>query len=313
MPSSSFPFCYFNGRIRPLEDAKVSIMTNALQYGTGVFGGIRGYYNKEKGYISVFRLPDHFKRFLSSIRVLGCSISLTHKELVNLTLELIKKNQPAADAYLRPFAYVGHTNLGPNLADTTLDFAMYMIPLGEYLPVNKGLSVMVSSWRRVSDNAIPSRAKITGAYVNSALARKEAHENGYNEAIMLSESGNVSEGSAENLFLVRDGTIITPAVADDILEGITRRTVIKIASDLGIPIETRTIDRSELYIADEAFFSGTGCQIAWISTIDKRQIGNGKRGEISGKLQDIFFKIVRGEEKKYLDWCTIIPMSNKRN
>jgi branched-chain amino acid aminotransferase len=308
MKATSFPYAFFQEKIVNIEEAKVSVMTNALQYGTGIFGGIRGYYNAEKKYISVFRLDDHYKRFLLSVNVLGCTLPYTKEQLKELTIALIKKNKPTTDAYLRPFAYVGHTNLGPNLADTTLDFTVYMIPLGEYLPVDKGLSVMVSSWRRISDNAIPSRAKISGGYVNSALARKEAHENGYDEAIMLSEAGNVSEGSAENLFIVRDGVVITPAVADDVLEGITRRTVIQLAKDNNIPVEVRTIDRSELYVSDEVFLSGTGCQIAWISKIDKRTIGSGKIGPVSKLLQEKFFKIVRGEDDIYADWCTKIPM-----
>ncbi len=308
MNSTPFPYAYFQGNIIKIEDAKVSIMTNALQYGTGIFGGIRGYVNTKKGSISVFRIDDHYKRFLSSVKILGCSLPYTKEQLRENTLDLIKKNRPQTDVYLRPYAYVGHTNLGPNLADTVLDFALYMIPLGEYLPVSKGLSLMVSSWRRISDNAIPSRAKISGGYVNSALARKEAHENGYDEAIMLSEAGSVCEGSAENLFIIRDGVLITPAAGDDVLEGITRRSLMKIAKDMGIPIEARTVDRSELYVADEVFLSGTGCQVAWVAKIDKRIIGNGKRGTITAKLQDKFFKIVRGEDKEYESWCTTISI-----
>ncbi len=306
MQTQSFPYAFFQGKVTKIEDAKVSIMTNALQYGTGIFGGIRGYYNAQEKYISIFRLDDHYKRFLLSHNVLGVAPAYTKEQLKEITIELVKKNNPQTDAYLRPFAYVGHTNLGPNLADTKMDFTLYMIPLGEYLPVDKGLSVMVSSWRRISDNAIPSRAKISGGYVNSALARKEAHENGYDEAIMLSEAGHVCEGSAENLFIVRDGVLITPAIADDILEGVTRRTVMQVAKDNNIPVEVRTIDRSELYVADEAFFSGTGCQVAWIKQIDKRTIGNGKVGRISSLLQEKFFAAVRGEDKAYEEWCTKI-------
>ncbi len=306
MTQDVYPFCFFQGKITPIEDAKVSIMTNALQYGTGVFGGIRVYFNKEKGFFSIFRIDDHYKRFLSSLKILGVGFPYTKEELIKLTLNLIKKNNPAGDAYLRPLAYVGHTKLGPNLADTTMDFSLYMITINEYLPVNKGLSVLVSSWRRVSDNAIPARAKITGAYINSALARKEAHELGYNEAIVLSESGHVTEGSAENLFIVRDGVLITPAIYDDTLEGITRKSVMQLAQELNIPVETRSIDRSELYLADEAFFSGTGVQVAWIAKIDNRVIGNGTRGPISAKLQDKFFDVVRGNDAKYSHWLTKI-------
>ncbi|HSW88678.1 MAG TPA: branched-chain amino acid transaminase [Candidatus Saccharimonadales bacterium] len=308
MKTQAFPFAFFEDKVTKIGNAKVSIMTNALQYGTGFFGGIRGYYDVEEKYISVFRLEDHYKRFLSSSRILGCEFPYTIEELKKHTIELIKKNNPQTDAYLRPFGYVGHTELGPNLANTTLSFALYMIPLGEYLPVSKGLSVMVSSWRRISDNNIPSRAKISGGYVNSALARKEATENGYDEAILLGDNGHVSEGSAENFFMVRDGILITPSTSEGILEGITRRSVMQIAKDLNIPVETRSIERSELYIADEAFFSGTGCQVAWIGQIDKRKIGDGKRGPITEILQEKFFKIVRGKDKDYQDWCTKIEV-----
>lgn len=308
MKTNAFPFAFFEGKITKIEDAKVSIMTNALQYGTGFFGGIRGYYDEEEKYLSVFRLEDHYKRFVSSSRILGCEFPYTVEELQKHSIELIKKNNPKTDTYFRPFGYVGHTDLGPNLANTTLSFALYMIPLGEYLPVSKGLSVMVSSWRRISDNTIPSRAKISGGYVNSALARKEATDNGYDEAILLGNNGNVSEGSAENFFMVRDGVLITPSTSEGILEGITRRSIIQIAKDLNIPVESRSIERSELYIADEAFFSGTGCQVAWIGQIDKRKIGNGKRGKITEVLQDKFFQIVRGKDKAYQSWCTKIEV-----
>jgi len=291
------------------EDARVSIMTNALQYGTGVFGGMRAYVNKDKHFISVFRMKDHFRRFLQSLDIIGVSFKYSQQELEEITMKLIEKNKPQSDTYFRPFAYAGSLNISPNLVrDEPLDFAMYMVPLGDYLPTDKGVTVCVSSWRRISDNAIPSRAKITGGYINSALAKKEANQNGFDEAIFLNEAGSVAEGSAMNLFIVRDGVLITPSKSDDILEGITRRTVIELARDLDIPVEERTIDRSELYISDEAFFCGTGAQVAWISEIDKRKIGEGVRGEIAGKLQDLFFKVVRGDEKQYGDWRTVIKV-----
>jgi len=191
-----------------------------------------------------------------------------------------------------------------------MDFSLYMIPMGEYLPVDKGLSVLVSSWRRITENSISPRAKISGAYVNSALARKEAIENGYDEAIFLNDNGHVCEGSAENIFIVRDGVLITPSIADDILEGITRRSIIQLAKDLNISVEERSVARSELYIADEAFFAGTGVQVAWIREVDKRRVGDGKRGKITSVLQDKFFKIARGEDEKYKDWCTKVEIKS---
>ncbi len=301
----SISYAFFNNSFVDVNDAKVSIMTNALQYGTGIFGGIRGYYNKEKGYLSVFRVEDHFKRFLSSLNVVGVGFPYAQDVLVTILKTLVEKNKPKTDTYFRPFAYAGSTNLSPNLmGDQVFQFALYMVPLGEYLPVDKGLKVGVSSWRRISDNAIPSRAKISGGYINSALARTEAEKHGYDEAIFLTQEGTVAEGSAENLFIVRDGVLITSAKTDDVLEGITRRTILQIASDLHVPTEERTIDRSELYISDEAFFSGTGVQVSWISEIDNRKVGNGNRGPLTAKIQDMFFSTVRGNEKKYSNWCT---------
>jgi len=236
-------------------------------------------------------------------------LEYSHAELVDVTTKLVKKNKPKTDTYIRPYAYAGSLNLSPNLErDNPFHFAEYMIPLGDYLPTDKGVTACVSSWRRISDNTIPSRAKISGGYINSALAKKEANTNGFDEAIFLNEGGNVAEGSAMNLFIVRDGVLITPSKSDDILEGITRRSVLQFANDLNIPVEERTIDRSELYIADEAFFCGTGAQVAWISEIDHRKVGTGKRGEIAGTIQDLFFKVVRGEEDKYESWRTKIKV-----
>ena len=285
LQTTSHLFAFFNGKVVPIEKAQVNIQTNALQYGTGIFAGIRGYYNTNQGFISIFRLTDHFARFLNSLKIIGVSIEYSHKDLVELTLKLMKKNAPKTDTYIRPFAYAGSLQLSPNLErDNVFEFAEYMFPLGDYLPTYKGIKVCISSWRRISDNAIPSRAKICGSYINSALAKKEAVQNGFEEAIFLNEAGNVAEGSAMNLFIVRDNVLITSSKSDDILEGITRRTVIELASDLGFAIEERVVDRSELYIADEAFFCGTGAQIAWIAEIDHRKVGNGKRGKISGKF-----------------------------
>lgn len=303
LKTDSLPYAFFEGKILPTEKAQVSIMTNALQYGTGIFGGIRGYYNKKHNAIYIFRMKDHFRRFLNSLKIIGVEIEYTQEQLEDITIKLLKKNTPTTDTYIRPFAYAGSLNLSPNLErDAIFDMAIYMIPLGNYLPTDKGISVMVSSWRRISDNAIPSRAKLSGAYINSALAKKEAMQHGHDEAIFLTEDGHVAEGSAMNICIVRDGVLITPPRTDDILEGIVRRSVLQIAEDQGIPVEERSIDRSELYIADEAFFSGTGAQIAWIRTIDNRAIGDGSRGKITGILQDLFFRIVRGEEDNYNHW-----------
>ncbi|GIW63161.1 MAG: branched chain amino acid aminotransferase [Patescibacteria group bacterium] len=290
-----YPYCFFNGKIVSFESAKVSVATKALQYGMGVFGGIRGYYRKDLSGVFVFRLSDHYKRFLNSLKILGVKFPYSHKQLVDITVSLIKKNAPKSNFYLRPFAYADSLGLSPNFAlDSDFDFTLYMLPLEEYLSVNKGLKVKVSSFRRLSDNAIPSRAKISGAYVNSALASKEAVDNGCDEAIFLTEDGHIAEGSAENLFIVRNNTLITSPVSDEILEGITRETVMYLAKRSGINVVERKIDRSELYVCDEAFFSGTGVQISWIKEIDGRTVGNGKIGKITKLLQDLYFKVVQG-------------------
>lgn len=305
MKTGSFPYAFFQGKVVKIEDAKVSIQTNALQYGTAIFGGIRGYYNEDEKAVYVFRIEDHYKRFISSAKILGTPLPYNLEEFKKITIDLVKKNKPTTDAYLRPYGYVGNLELGPNLANVKLDFALYMIPLGEYLPVSKGLNMGVSTWQRISDNAIPSRAKASGGYINSALARAEATYNGYDEAILLNKDGHVSEGSAENFFMVRNGILVTPSLSEGILEGITRRSVVQIAKDMGIPVEARAIERTELYVADEIFLSGTGCQVAWVHSIDKRVV-TPQIGPITKKLQDKFFAIVRGQDKEYRDWCTKI-------
>lgn len=300
-----FDYAFFEGKFVPVEEAKVSIMTNALQYGTAVFGGVRGYYNDKAGFISIFRVEEHIKRIFASLKILGVGIRYSQEEVKDIFVKLVNKIKPKQDVYFRPFAYASSLNLSPNLAaEKEFEFALYAIPLGDYLPTDKGLKVKVSSWRRVRDNAIPARAKISGAYINSALARKEAVDLGYDEAIFLTEEGYVSEGSAENLFLVREGVLITPSETNSILEGITRRTVIQLAKDLGIPVQVRNIDRTELYVADEIFFCGTGVQVAWISEVDGRVVGRGKRGPITERIQDLYFSVVRGEVEEYEAWCT---------
>lgn len=311
MAKQTFPFSFFEDKFVKTEDAKVSIMTNALQYGNGIFDGIRGYYNKNKKTLFVFRLDDHFERFFNALKIIDVLLPYSKKRLKHIVINLAKKNQPKTDSYFRPFAYASSYNISPNFdQDECFKFCLFMIPLGDYLPTKTGISAMVSSWRRVSDNAIPARAKISGSYVNSSLAKKQAVDFGFDEAIVLNETGNVAEGSAANFFLVKNNVLITPTKTDDILEGITRRTILELANNQKIKTEERTVDRTELYTADEAFFTGTGVQLSWINNIDRRMIGNGKRGKITGHLQDLFFEIVRGENKKYSQkWCTPIKFS----
>ncbi len=308
MKTGFFPHTFFQGKVVPTEQANVPIMTNAMQYGTGFFGGIRAYHNETHKASYVFRLDDHIARFQNSAKLLGVKLPYTHDELKQIIIDLIKKNKPDTDSYLRPFAYVGNTELGPNLHNVTMDFALYMIPLKEYMPVDKGLSLCISKYRRIPGDAIPSRAKASGGYINSALARAEANAGGYDEAILLRENGNLSEGSAENIFLVKDGRVITPAPDEDILEGITRRSIIQMCQDMTIDVEQRPVHRDELFTADEIFLTGTGCQVAWVAKVDDRQIGEGKIGPVTKRLQDKFFAVVRGETDEYSGWRTTIDI-----
>lgn len=300
------PFAFFEGKIIPTELAKVSIMTNALQYGTGIFGGIRGYQAGNKKDYFIFRLNDHYKRFITSLKILNKTIPYTVEKLVKITIEVAQKNQPKSDFYVRPFAYAADYELSPDTSKLNFDFALYMIPLGEYLPISKGLKLMISNWTRINDNMIPSRAKATGGYFNSAIAKGDAARLGFDDTLMLGADGHLTEASAANFFMVRDGVLITSPKYADVLEGITRRTTLQLAQDLGFPTVERHIDRTEVYIADEAFLTGTGTQVAWINEIDGRILGNGKIGPITAKIQKQFFNIVRGNVDRYSSWLTKI-------
>ena len=279
-------------------------MTNALQYGIGVFGGIRGYVSANKKTVNIFRIDDHYSRLLKSLRILNKSIKYDKQKLKEITFELARKNQPTTDCYFRPFAYATDYFISPDLFPLNFEFALYIVPLGEYLSVSRGLKLLISNWVRINDNMIPSRAKVTGGYINSSLAKGDAVRLGFDDALMLTQDGHLAEGSGANFFMVRDGKLITSPCYADVLEGITRRTIIELAHDLKIPVEERHIDRTEVYIADEAFLTGTGAQVAWISEVDGRKIGDGKMGSSTGKIQKLFFDIVRGKEKRYFQWLT---------
>ncbi|XDD54229.1 branched-chain amino acid transaminase [Leptospira sp. WS4.C2] len=304
MAQNSFPYTYFEGKMVPSEDAKVSVQTHALQYGTGVFGGIRGYYNETKKNLYVFRLSEHCKRLVNSTKIMQLQIKITPEEIRSIILELLRKNEVKQNVYLRPFIYTSALQLSPRFHDVKADITVYALKLDDYLDTQNGLTTIVSSWQRFSDNQIPTLSKVSGGYVNSALAKSEAVQNGMDEAIFLDARGFVSEGSAENLFIVRDGVIHTPTIPSSILEGITRRSIIQIAKDLGYQVVERDIARSELYIADELFFSGTGVQVAWVKEVDRRIIGEGTIGPITKKIQSVFFEAVRGEQPSYMSWLT---------
>ncbi|HID86167.1 MAG TPA: branched-chain amino acid transaminase [Anaerolineae bacterium] len=298
-------YAFFKGEFVPIEEAKVSIMTHAFNYGTGCFEGIRAYWNAEQEQLFVFKLREHYERLLRSCRILLISLPYSVDDLCQITVELLRREGYQEDTYIRPLAYKASEGIGVRLHDLEDDFALFALPFGKYIEKEEGARAHVSSWRRIEDNAIPARAKITGAYINSALSKSEAMLNGFDEAIVLCQDGHVSEGSAENLFIVRDGLLITPPVTANILEGITRRVIMEIArEELGIETVERPIDRSELYVAEEAFFCGTGVQVVAIIEIDRRPVGDGKIGPIVSQLRQLYFDIVRSKVEKYRAWCT---------
>jgi len=300
MPS----YAYFQKRFMPLAEAKLGVMTTALHYGTAIFEGIRGNWNSKKKQIYLFRLKDHYLRLANGCRVLKVKLPYTIDELSQITVELVAMCRFEEDVYVRPLAYKSAERLGVRLHDVEDDFLAFVIPWGPYLDVDKARCA-VSSWRRPDCNVIPPNAKITGLYANNALAKSEAVENGFDEAIMLTPDGHVSEGSGENIFLVLDGKLVTPASYASILMGITRDTVIKLAqNELGIETLERQVERSELYIADECFLTGTAAHLTPVAEIDHRQIGDGEIGEVTKKLQQLYFEVIRGNNPKYLDWCT---------
>ena len=296
---------YFEGKIVPYSEAKVGVMTHGLNYGTGCFGGIRGYWNDDEQQLYVFRPYDHFRRFLQSAKLLLMDLGHTEDELVNITLELLRAEGHHTDVYIRPLAYKADEIIGVRLHNLKDAMTIFAVPFGQYVDNEEGLRVTISSWRRVNDNSIPARGKITGAYINSAFMKSDAMLAGYDEAIALNREGHVSEGSAENVFMLRDGVVLTPPITDDILEGITRRTLITLIRDeLGMECVERSIDRSELTLADEIWLCGTGVQVAAVTHVDQRPIGTGKMGPLVSDLRELFFDVVRGRVAKYRHWTT---------
>lgn len=296
---------FFQKKFVPLEDAKVNIMTHALHYGTACFEGIRGNWNEEEQQIYLFRIKEHYERLQRSCRIIKIKLAFSVEELCRITVDLVKKNGLREDIYIRPLAYKSSLTIGVRLHGLDDDFFLFVAPFGNYLDVTRGIKCCVSSWRRIDDNIIPPRAKVTGLYVNSALAKTEAFENGYDEAILLSQNGHVSEGSGENIFIINNGKLITPPATDNILLGITRDTIIQVAKEeFGIETEERSVDRSELYLANECFLTGTAAHVTPVLEIDHRPVGDGQIGKISKELQNLYFDIVRGKNKKYSHWCT---------
>lgn len=295
-------WAFFKGEFVPIADAKVSVMSQVVNYGIGAFGGIRAYWNDERKQLYVFRINDHVRRFLNSCKLFNAMLPYSADDLKQIIIDLLRREDYREDAYVRPLVYNATEDITPRLFDVEFQFACFSRPQGNYIKLQ--VHACTSSWRRVDDNSIPSRGKLTGSYINSAFAKSEAHWNGYDEAIVLNHDGHIAEGSAMNLFIVRHGKLITPPIYDNILEGITRKTILQLAHDLDILIDERSIDRTELYIADEVFFCGTGAQVAIVTEIDHRRIGEGQVGPIGQKLQETYFGVVRGKNDKYADWLT---------
>lgn len=294
---------YFQGKIVPIEEAKVSVMTHALNYGTGAFGGIRAYWNEEHEELYVFRPLDHFKRVLDSGKILLMNLPYTPESMLQILLDLLHQENYHQDVYIRPLIYASSAGIGVRLHNLDSDFTMFALPFGSYIPNEEGARATFSSWRRIDDNAIPARGKITGAYANSALIKTDAALKGFDEALVLNEDGHIAEGSAENFFMIRNGVAVTPPSSANILEGITRRTIIQLLQDeIGLDVEIRQIDRTEVYIADEVFFCGTGVQVVAVTEVDHRAVGTGKIGPVVSQLRDLYFNVVRGNVARYSNW-----------
>jgi len=300
-------YAYFKGKIVPFEQATISIMTHAFNYGTGVFEGIRAYWNEDQQQSYILKLKEHYQRMLRSCKAMQIKVDLTLEDLIKITIELVKVNGYKEDVYIRPLAYKSQEKIGLGLHGIEDDVAIYLAPFGNYLDISKGIKVCLSKYRRISSHSMPVGAKLTGTYFNSSLAKSDALRRGFAEAITLSHKGNVAEGSGENIFMVKGGKLITPPLSDDILPGITRAALMQLArNELKVKVFEKSFKPSALHKADELFFCGTGAQVSPITQVDKKKIGDGKVGPITKKIQDLYFKAVRGEIKRYQSWLTLV-------
>jgi branched-chain amino acid aminotransferase len=298
---------YFEGDYVPLRDANVNIMTHAFMYGTAVFEGIRGYWNADQGVLYGLKLREHMERIRRNAGMLLMTDLPPVDELVRIVVETIRRNDFKEDVYVRPCFYKSGKSIGVRLHNLPHQLTVLAVPFGNYVDVEQGIRIMTSSWRRNADDALPARGKIVGGYVNMAFQKSEAELNGYDEALVLTPDGHASEASAANMFVVRDGVLLTPPVNDDILEGVTRKAILELAKTFGIPVETRSIDRSEIYVADEMFLCGTGVQLSPVIELDHRPISGGAIGPITRQLSEAYFAAVRGNDKRFMHWVTPIP------
>ena len=296
-------FAYFEGKIIPFGDAKISIAAHGLNYGTAAFAGIRGYWDESLKKMFLFRPVDHYKRFLSAAKILAMDLNHTPESFTQITIDLLKKENYSTDVYVRPLCYKADPGIGVRLHDLRDEVSIFAIPFGHYGKNEDGAHVTISSWRRIDDNVIPARGKISGAYANSALIKTDAIRAGFDEALVLDHNGHISEGTAMNVFIVRDGELITPPVYENILEGITRKSIIELArEELGIKVVERSIDRTETILADELFLTGTAAQVMVVNRVDHRTVGTGKIGPVTSALRSLFDDVAHGRVKKYRHW-----------
>jgi len=294
---------FFEGKIIPLSEAKINIATHGFLYGTAVFGGMRAYWNEEKKRLFVFRPFDHFRRLLNSGKMMAMDIPYDEESLTQLTLDILRADDWKEDVYLRPTIYKADLGIGVKLHELKDEYCMFVMKYEKYVKNDTNAHATFSSWRRIDDNAIPARGKVAGAYANSALIKTDANRAGFDEALVLDQNGHVSEGSAMNIFMVRDGGLVTPPVTDNILEGITRRSIIELArNELGIQVVERSIDRTEVFIAEEMFMTGTAAQVVAVTRIDHRPVGAGLMGPVTTKLRLLFDDVVRAKHPKYQNW-----------
>ncbi len=294
---------FFEGKIVPLAEAKINIATHGFLYGTAVFGGMRAYWNEEKKRLFVFRPHDHYRRLLHSARMMAMQSSYDEESLIQITLDLLRTDHWQQDIYFRPSFYKSDLGIGVRLHDLKDEFCIFVIPFEKYVKNDTNAHVTISSWRRIDDNMIPARGKVSGAYANSALIKTDANRAGFDEALVLDQNGHLSEGSAMNIFMLRDDKLVTPPVTDNILEGITRRSIIELArNELGLEVVERSIDRTEAFICEELFMTGTAAQVVAVTKIDNRPVGVGTMGPITTKLRQMFDDVVRGKNPKYESW-----------
>lgn len=299
MTSILMPYAYFRRKVRPAEEARISIAAHSLQYGTACFTGIRGHLRNSK--IRLFRPKDHFERIMNAVKILGFDFSMDYSTFDKMLAEMIAKNKPTTDLYVRPFVLTEEELLTPRTDKMKFDLAVYMIPLGDYLDTSRGLKLMVSSWRKFADTTVSTKAKACGMYLHSSLARTQANQHGYDEALVMDDQGNLVEGSGENMFIVYRGEVIMPPTGASALEGITLRTVIEFLREEGIPIRFEPIDRSMAYTCDELLLTGTAAQVLFADSLDGRAIGK-TMGPICTLLRKKFSEAIEMKHKKSKEW-----------